>query len=142
MHGLAVGLGACILSPVLQLSFFWFLLTRSTFMGVGLIVPILTAQVLLRADRHRSWRLLILPAMWLVPLGLGGLFAVPGETRTAVWVGYVAGAMLLVFPLAVAWCIAALPHARRLALAHAALNAPMILLSAVVLGMAAGGTWL
>ena len=127
---------------MVELSFFWFLLMQSTFMGVGLVAPIVTALVLFRADRDRSWRVLVLPMMWLVPLGLGGLFAVPGEAKTAGWLGYLAVAMLLAFPAATGWCIEALPAARRLPLAVAALNAPMLVLSALVLGMAAGGTWL
>ncbi|WP_334163733.1 hypothetical protein [Phenylobacterium sp.] len=126
-----------------QLQTFWFLLMQTTFFGVGLLAPLVTALVLLRPDRERVSRLLLLPTIWIAPLGLAGAFVEnPDTIKTAGWLGYVALVMLLAFVVTAAWCIGSLRGARAMAAGCALINAPFALLGAFVMGMAASGTWL
>lgn len=130
-------------TSMLQLQTTWFLLMQSTLFGVGLLAPVLTALVLVRADRKRVARLLLLPAIWLAPLPLAGAFVEPSSTvKTAGWVGAIALLMLLAFVAAAVWFISSLRGARAVALGCAIVNAPFALLAAMVIGMAADGTWL
>lgn len=126
-----------------QLNTSWFLLMQTTFFGWGLIAPALTALVLLRSDRKRVSRLLLLPAIWIAPLVIAGAFVESsGTVKTAGWLGSFALAMLLVYLVVAAWSIVSLRGARAIAAGCSVINAPFALLGAFVVGMASSGTWL
>ena len=123
-----------------QLSFFFFLLMQTTLLGVGLLAAAMTLAVLALPDRRRLSRLILLPALWLLPLALAGLFY-EHDVKTADWLVYTALPMLAAYMSLAIWSIMSLPRARIVAVACAVFNAPFALLSAFVTATAAGGTW-
>lgn len=126
-----------------QLQTFWFLLMQTTFFGWGLIAPVATAMVLLRSDRKRVSRLLLLPAIWIAPLAIAGAFVEPEDiVKTASWLGYVGQAAILAYLGVAAWSIYSLRGARGVAAGCSVINAPFVLLGAFVIGMASSGDWL
>lgn len=126
-----------------QLEFFFFLIFQSSLAGLGLAALLATAMVFALHDRAETARLLLLPVFWIVPPILGGIFVDPARgAKTADWLGYVALAMPVAYLFAAVWCFATLPRRSGLVAGVAVLNAPFVLMGALVMKMASGGTWL
>lgn len=62
--------------------------------------------------------------------------------KTAGWIGYVSVLILVAYIVVTGWSVFTLEGRRGFAIVCALLNAPFILLSSLVLGLASGGTWL
>lgn len=124
-----------------RLSFLWFLLMQASFFGMGLLGAAATLLVLVVPERRKVARLLALPALWLLPLLLSAAFH-EGGVKTAGWLGYVSLLMLVAYVAVTVWAIATLPGWRTLAVVCALINAPFVVMSSLVVGMASGGTWL
>ncbi|HET6408315.1 MAG TPA: hypothetical protein VFG14_10585 [Chthoniobacteraceae bacterium] len=124
-----------------HLSFFCFLVMQVSLFGFGLAAAALTCAVLLLPDRGDLARLLFFPALWLLPLALAGVFY-EDEMKTADWIGYLVFPMLAAYFSFAAWVSTILPKRRVIAAACALINTPFVFLSAFVVGMASGGTWL
>lgn len=123
-----------------QLSFFVFLLFQTS-IGVGLVFAGWTCMVLTLPERRRVARLLVLPALWLSLPVLGGLFY-ESSLKTAGWLIHLAWPMLFAYLGVSGWAFATLPERRGVVVLVALINAPFALMSALVIAMAATGSWL
>jgi hypothetical protein len=126
---------------VQKLSFLWFLLMQASCFGMGLLGAASTLVVLIMPERRRTVRLLVLPALWLLPPVAAAVFY-QGEMKSADWLGHVSLIMLVAYVAAAVWSIVTLPGSRALATICALINAPFAVLSSLVVGMASSGTWL
>jgi len=124
-----------------QLGFFKFLLMQASFMGVGLWIVAAAGLIVARAAWRRRW-FPLLPATWLLPLVLGGVFVeTSAGAKTADWMGWVGLGALAVFFMAVVDANWRPDKPRWPAVVWSLVNLPLALMSAVVVGIAAGGTW-
>jgi hypothetical protein len=123
-----------------HLSFFVFLLLQASVFGIGLLAVALTCAVLLLPERRSLARLLVLPALWVLPLVLAGVFY-EADMKSAGWVGYLFVPVLVAYFGFSIWAVSTLPKQRLIAGACAAINTPFVFLSALVVAIAAGGTW-
>ncbi|PZR30741.1 hypothetical protein [Caulobacter segnis] len=138
---LAIALHGRLYGAMQKLSFFWFLLEQASLHGAGALSAATTLLVFLLPERRKASRLCLLPALWLFPLPLGAIFY-EGGMKTAGWIGYVSVLILVAYIVVTGWSVFTLEGRRGFAIVCALLNAPFILLSSLVLGLASGGTWL
>lgn len=108
--------------------------------GVGLIAAALPFAALVLPGA-KTPRPLVLPAVWLAPLLLAGIFY-EGEVKTASWIGYLILPMLAAYFVCSIWVVASVPQRRGLTIACVVANTPFAFLSALVTGCASSGTWL
>jgi len=124
-----------------QLGFFSFLLMQTSLFGLDLVFVVYTCLVLRLPERRHVARILALPALWLSLPVLGGLFY-ESSLKTAGWLIHLAWPMLFAYLGVSAWAFATLPERRGVVLLVALINAPFALMSALVIAMAATGSWL
>jgi len=123
-----------------QLGFFLFLLMQATFMGWGLFfIAALAVFLVIRGERRALF--LALPLAWLLPLIVSAVFyEAERGMKSADWTGYLALASLAGF-VAASMAMLMRREGRAAALGWIGVNAPVALVSALVTGIAAGGTW-